>query len=64
MLALWQISTYVAHSGHGIDWADRLHETGSLYGAVAGFLNALVMMDAYLRLAHPQRRPRKEEETA
>ena len=37
-----------------IDWADRLHEMGTLYSAVAGFLNLLVMMDAYLRLAYPR----------
>lgn len=36
-----------------IDWADRLHEMGTLYTAVAGFLNLLVMMDAYIRLAYP-----------
>ena len=44
----------------GIDWADHLHETGTLYTAVAGFLNLLVMMDAYLRLAYPDRHGRKE----
>jgi len=37
-----------------IDWADPLHEMGTLYSAVAGFLNLLVMMDAYLRLAYPR----------
>jgi len=38
-----------------VDWADRMHEMGTLYAAVAGFLNLLVMMDAYIRLAYPQR---------
>jgi len=38
-----------------IDWADRFHEMGTLYTAVAGLLNLLVMMDAYLRLAYPHR---------
>jgi len=37
-----------------IDWADPLHDIGTLYSAVAGFLNLLVMMDAYLRLAYPR----------
>ncbi len=60
-LAMWPISIYFAGHGNGIDWADRLHETGSLYMAVAGFLNALVMMDAYVRLAHPSRRTEEEE---
>jgi hypothetical protein len=44
----------------GIDWAARLHETGTLYTAVAGFLNILIMMDAYLRLAYPRRGLPKE----
>ena len=45
----------------GIDWANRLHETGTLYTAVAGFLNLLVMMDAYLKLAYPEPKKREEE---
>jgi hypothetical protein len=57
-LALWPISAYIG-TAMGIDWADRLHETGTLYTAVAGFLNALVMMDAYLRLAYPGHRSGK-----
>ena len=59
-LALYQLSQYFAiHSP--IDWADRLHEMGTLYTAVAGLMNLLVMMDAYLRLAYP---PRETEEDA
>jgi TM2 domain-containing membrane protein YozV len=53
-LTLTPISQH--YSGRGpIDWADRLHEVGTLYTAVAGFLNLLVMMDAYVRLAYPRR---------
>jgi len=74
-IAMWPLSQYLARRPPpadvtpaynavapypGIDWADHLHETGTLYTAVAGFLNLLVMMDAYLRLAYPDRHPRKE----
>jgi len=51
-VALTPVSQYVARKGT-IDWADPLHEMGTLYTAVAGFLNLLVMMDAYTRLAYP-----------
>ena len=51
-IALTPISGYLRET-RGIDWADRLHETGTLYTAIAGFLNVLVMMDAYIRLAFP-----------
>jgi len=60
-LALTSVSQYLASRGP-IDWADRLHETGTLYTAVAGFLNLLVMMDAYLRLAYPDRHRETAEE--
>jgi len=59
-LALTPVSQYIASRGP-IDWADPLHEMGTLYTAVAGFLNLLVMMDAYTRLAFPQP-PEDEEE--
>jgi hypothetical protein len=36
-----------------VQWADRLHEVGTLYTAVAGFLNLLVIMDAYVKVAYP-----------
>jgi TM2 domain-containing membrane protein YozV len=51
-VALTPVSQYIARQGP-IDWADPLHEMGTLYTAVAGFLNLLVMMDAYTRLAYP-----------
>lgn len=60
-LALTPVSQYLATPRENVDWADPLHETGTLYTAVAGFLNLLVMMDAYIRLAYPGRR---QEETA
>ena len=41
----------------GVDWADPLREMGTLYTAVAGLLNLLVMMDAYVKLAYPEGRP-------
>jgi len=53
-VALTPVSQYVASRGP-VDWADPLHEMGTLYTAVAGFLNLLVMMDAYTRLAYPHR---------
>jgi len=56
--AMIPISEYFAKSG--VDWASRLHETGTLYTAVAGFLNILVMMDAYLKLAYPHAGTEKE----
>ena len=51
-IALTPISQYIA-TRDGVDWADPLHEMGTLYTAVAGFLNLLVMMDAYTRIAYP-----------
>ncbi|MBM3957954.1 MAG: hypothetical protein FJ313_07885, partial [Gemmatimonadetes bacterium] len=62
-VALIPLSKFLA-TIHGIDWANRLHETGTLYTAVAGFLNLLVMMDAYLRLAYPHGRAEVREEEA
>jgi len=59
-VALTPVSQYLA-AHRPIDWADPLHEMGTLYTAVAGFLNLLVMMDAYIRLAYPHR---EEEEDA
>jgi len=53
-IALTPISQYIATT-NGVDWADPLHEMGTLYTAVAGFLNLLVMMDAYTRIAYPHR---------
>jgi len=50
------VSEHVAGPKYtAVPWADRLHEVGTLYTAVAGFLNLLVMMDAYVRLAYPDR---------
>jgi len=57
-LALTPVSQYIATLGP-IDWADPYHEMGTLYTAVAGFLNLLVMMDAYTRLAYPDRHAQK-----
>jgi hypothetical protein len=63
-IALTPISQYLAGpNDSNIDWADPLHEMGTLYTAVAGFLNLLVMMDAYTRLAYP-RRPEEQQEGA
>jgi len=59
VLALWPISNYYSALGP-IDWANRLHEMGTLYTAIAGFLNLLVMMDAYIRIAFPDRPADKE----
>jgi hypothetical protein len=62
-LALWPLSERYAGgiAREHVDWADRHHEVGTLFTAVAGFLNLLVMMDAYVSLAYPRRR---EEEDA
>ena len=61
-VALTPVSEYLAaRAGAGI-YANRLREVGTLYAAVAGFLNVLVMMDAYIRLAHP--RDEQEEDEA
>jgi len=61
-VALTPVSHYLATT-RPIDWADPLHEMGTLYTAVAGFLNLLVMMDAYTRLAYPHRQEEPEEES-
>ncbi|MBL7141304.1 MAG: hypothetical protein ISS74_10395 [Planctomycetes bacterium] len=61
--ALTPISQYLSTHDGPVDWADPLHEMGTLYTAVAGFLNLLVMMDAYTRLAYPHRAEEQEEET-
>ena len=37
-----------------IDWASPLREIGTLYTAIAGLLNLLVMMDAYVTVAYPE----------
>jgi hypothetical protein len=58
-VALTPISQYFATRA-AIDWADRFHEMGTLYTAVAGLLNLLVMMDAYLRLAYPEREAQED----
>jgi len=58
--ALTPVSHYLAERGP-VDWADPLHEMGTLYAAVAGFLNLLVMMDAYTRLAYPHRAEAHED---
>jgi hypothetical protein len=60
VLALWPISHYYS-TLHPIDWANHLHETGILYTAVAGFLNLLIMMDAYLKVAFPSGEDNKED---
>jgi hypothetical protein len=59
-LALTPISQYLS-AHQGIDYADRLRETGTLYTAVAGFLNLLIMMDAYLKMAYPHGKAEKEK---
>ena len=61
-IALTPISQYLAGPNEcNVDWADPLHEMGTLYTAVAGFLNLLVMMDAYTRLAYPGRSEEQQE---
>lgn len=54
-LALVPVSQYLATRGP-IDFADRFREMGTLYTAIAGFLNVLIMMDAYVKLAYPHGR--------
>jgi hypothetical protein len=61
-LALVPLSKYFAERG-AVDWADPHREMGTLYTAIAGFLNVLVMMDAYVKLAYPHDK-RKEEDDA
>ena len=61
-IVLTPISQYLAGpNGSNVDWADPLHEMGTLYTAVAGFLNLLVMMDAYTRLAYPGQSEEQQE---
>ena len=60
-IALTPISEYLSVH-EGVDYADRLRETGILYTAVAGFLNLLVMMDAYLKMAYPHDKADKEKQ--
>ena len=43
------------------DYADPIREIGTLYTAIAGLLNLLVMMDAYVTVAYPEE---KGERTA
>jgi len=43
-----------------IDWASPVREIGTLYTAVAGLLNLLVMMDAYVLLAYPGEKRERE----
>jgi len=43
-----------------IDWASPIREIGTLYTAIAGLLNLLVMMDAYVLLAYPGEKRERE----
>jgi hypothetical protein len=43
-----------------VDWASPVREIGTLYTAVAGLLNLLVMMDAYVLLAYPGEKRERE----
>ncbi|HUS44537.1 MAG TPA: DUF6677 family protein [Phycisphaerae bacterium] len=52
LLALTPISQYLMVHGEP-DYADPVREMGTLYTAIAGLLNLLVMMDAYVKLAYP-----------
>ena len=61
-LALTPISEELARQGGQKIYANRFREVGTLYAAVAGFLNVLVMMDAYVRLAYPHDKREEEEE--
>jgi hypothetical protein len=62
-LALTPISEELARRGGQEIYANRYREVGTLYAAVAGFLNVLVMMDAYVKLAFPHEKREDEEET-
>jgi TM2 domain-containing membrane protein YozV len=59
---VWALTplSYLATWGP-VDYASRVHEIATLYTAVAGFLNLLVMMDAYIRVAYPDRHATEEE---
>ena len=61
-VALTPISEYLAARAGPDIYANRFREVGTLYAAVAGFLNVLVMMDAYVNLAYPHRKRDDEEE--
>jgi len=60
-VALTPVSEYLAARGGAGIYANRLREVGTLYAAVAGFLNVLVMMDAYIRLAYPHDKREADE---
>lgn len=60
-IALAPLSQHFERGGP-IDWADPQREMGTLYTAIAGFLNILVMMDAYNKLAYPPKQPSEETE--
>ena len=62
-LALTPVSEYLAARAGPEIYANRLREVGTLYAAVAGFLNVLIMMDAYVKLAYPHDKRREEEES-
>jgi TM2 domain-containing membrane protein YozV len=61
-VALTPISEYLAARAGSDIYANRYREVGTLYAAVAGFLNVLVMMDAYVKLAYPHRRREEDKE--
>jgi len=50
---LWSLGEYRV-SEHPIDWASPWREMGTLYTAIAGLLNLLVMLDAYISIAYPE----------
>ncbi len=62
-LIMMPVSGHLAET-HGVDWAAPRREMGTLYTAVAGFLNLLVMLDAYVRLAYPHGLHGDDEEEA
>ncbi|MCX5683222.1 MAG: hypothetical protein NT049_06000 [Planctomycetota bacterium] len=61
-VALTPVSEYLAKRAGGDIYANRYREVGTLYAAVAGFLNVLVMMDAYVKLAYPRGRRKEDKE--
>jgi len=56
---LTPLSQYLALR-RAVDWASPVREIGTLYTAVAGLLNLLVMMDAYVLLAYPGEKRERE----
>jgi len=56
---LTPLSQYLAIR-QSVDWASPVREIGTLYTAVAGLLNLLVMMDAYVLLAYPGEKRERE----